>query len=201
MSEVYDKIIDHPGAWTSAERPTKKDFQHDLSAPLLDAFDSMLKKVEAVAAEDITRAQFDHPAINKFAGDLFADVQDGRGLAYVEALPLDRYSHRQMAKIFWGLGTHMGNAVSQSVLGDRLGSIKNESDKDPEARAYHRTIAIIPVCIFLLGAGIVVVALGEPGVPVVCCARASSAPMPSRAEVASSVRRNRPRRATTDFFT
>ena len=30
---------------------------------------------------------------------------------------------------------------------------------DPEARAYHRTIAIIPVCIFLLGAGIVVVAL------------------------------------------
>ena len=52
-------------------------------------------------------------------------------------------------------------------------------------------------CVF----GIVVVALGEPGVPVVCCARTSSAPMPSRAEVASSVRRNRPRRATTGFFT
>jgi hypothetical protein len=143
MSEVYDKIIDHPGAWTSAERPTKKHFQHDLSAPLLAAFDSVLKKVETVAAEDITRAQFDHPAINKFAGDLFADVQDGRGLAYVEALPLDRYSHQQMAKIFWGLGTHMGNAVSQSVLGDRLGSIKNESDKDPEARAYRHKRELI----------------------------------------------------------
>lgn len=143
MSEVYNKIIDHPGAWTSAESPTKKHFQHDLSAPLLDAFDGVLKKVENVGAEQITRAQFDHPVINKFAAELFEDVQEGRGLACVEALPLDRYSQKQMSKIFWGLGTHMGTAVSQSVLGDRLGSIKNESDKDPDARAYRHKRELI----------------------------------------------------------
>ena len=143
MAKIYDKIIDHPGAWTSAQMPTKKHFQHDLPASLLDAFDEALKKAEGVDTESITRAHFAHPVVNKFAGDLFHDLQEGRGLVCIEALPSDRYSHADMGRIFWGVGTHLGRAVSQSVLGDRLGSIKNESDKDPDARAYRHKRELI----------------------------------------------------------
>jgi|AGTN01.1.fsa_nt_gi Taurine catabolism dioxygenase TauD, TfdA family. len=143
MSAIYEKMIDHPGAWTSARLPPKEQFQHDLPEVVLEAFDSVLKKLDGVSTESIERAQFNHPAINKFAADLFHDLQEGRGFACVKALPSDRYSHHDMGRIFWGLGTHMGNAVSQSVLGDRLGSIKNESDKDPDARAYRHKRELI----------------------------------------------------------
>jgi hypothetical protein len=38
--------------------------------------------------------------------------------------------------IFWGIGTYLGRGLSQSVLGDRLGHVKDFSREDPLARAY-----------------------------------------------------------------
>jgi hypothetical protein len=45
-----------------------------------------------------------------------------------------------MAKVFWGIGTHFGNAETQSFLGDRIGDIMDLSDEEPDPRkrrGYH----------------------------------------------------------------
>jgi hypothetical protein len=38
--------------------------------------------------------------------------------------------------MFWGLGTHFGQAVSQSLMGDRLGHVTNVSGDNPAERGY-----------------------------------------------------------------
>ena len=45
---------------------------------------------------------------------------------------------------FWGIGTHLGRGLSQSVLGDRLGHVKDFSCEDPLARAYRNKQELSP---------------------------------------------------------
>ncbi len=46
--------------------------------------------------------------------------------------------------IYWGLGTYLGNGLSQSVMGDRLGHVKDTTATDPHARAYRNKQELTP---------------------------------------------------------
>ena len=63
-------------------------------------------------------------------------IDDGRGFVVVRRLPVEDYSKDEIGMIFWGLCTYLGRGLSQSVLGDRLGHVKDFSREDPLARAY-----------------------------------------------------------------
>jgi hypothetical protein len=59
-------------------------------------------------------------------------------------LPVEDYSKDDIGMIFWGIGTHLGRGLSQSVLGDRLGHVKDFSREDPLARAYRNKQELSP---------------------------------------------------------
>jgi hypothetical protein len=87
----------------------------------------------------MTREHFD-------LGDIDADVcawrdqvMNGSGLVILSGFPVDRYSKDELGMIHFGLGTHFGNAQSQSVMGDRLGHVINVGGKDPKERAYRNS--------------------------------------------------------------
>ena len=62
----------------------------------------------------------------------------------VRRLPVEDYSKDEIGMIFWGIGTHLGRGLSQSVLGDRLGHVKDFSREDPLARAYRNKQELSP---------------------------------------------------------
>ena len=64
---------------------------------------------------------------------------DGSGMVILSGIPLDRYSKDELGMIHFGLGTHFGEAMSQSVMGDRLGHVINVGGKDPKERAYRNS--------------------------------------------------------------
>ena len=67
------------------------------------------------------------------------------GAAFVlRRLPVEDYSKDEIGMIFWGIGTHLGRGLSQSVLGDRLGHVKDFSREDPLARAYRNKQELSP---------------------------------------------------------
>src|SRR6185503_19129861 len=71
-------------------------------------------------------------------------VEDGRGFVLLRGLPVEDYSKDDLGMIFWGIGTHLGRGLSQSVMGDRLGHVKDFSRKDPGARAYRNKQELSP---------------------------------------------------------
>ncbi len=71
-------------------------------------------------------------------------IEDGRGFVVVRRLPVEDYSKDEIGMIFWGIGTHLGRGLSQSVLGDRLGHVKDFSREDPLARAYRNKQELSP---------------------------------------------------------
>ncbi len=90
-------------------------------------------------AEQITRADFPLNTIEDDIRRWREQVMFQSGIIIFRGFPLESYSREEMGMIHFGLGTHFGNAMSQSVMGDRLGHVVNVGGKDPKERAYRNS--------------------------------------------------------------
>ena len=73
--------------------------------------------------------------------ELDEEVMHGRGIRIVRGFPTDP---AVAALVFWRVGLAIGEPVSQSVMGDRLGHVVDVTDVDPDARAYRRNEELTP---------------------------------------------------------
>lgn len=69
----------------------------------------------------------------------------GRGFTLIRGLPIDGRSNEDAAILLWGIGAHLGVAVSQNAKGHVLGHVKDlgHNYSDPVARGY-QTSARLP---------------------------------------------------------
>ena len=138
--EAALKPVDHPSAWRASDSD-KSTFAFDLTDRQLAALDRALQRAkrETDDPESITREQF---ALDDIAEDIEAwrrQVMDGYGLIILRGFPVGQYGKEELGMIHFGIGTHFGTAMSQSVMGDRLGHVVNVGGKDPKERAYRNS--------------------------------------------------------------
>ncbi|MEZ5818180.1 MAG: TauD/TfdA family dioxygenase [Hyphomicrobiaceae bacterium] len=111
-------------------------------------------EIEAATAEalaqgreilDITRQDFPLPTVSRRLADVRKYLLDGPGLFLLRDLPVERWSSREAATAFWGIGTHLGDACSQNGKGHVLGHVTNLGldYRDPATRGY-QTNARLP---------------------------------------------------------
>ncbi len=134
-TEIYRHLIETPDAWTGPSLGGKEALVHPLSAAHLEAIDELLKKTRHLKPQEITRADFDHPLLNKLLADYYETIMNGRGVVLIRGVTQDRYSPEDFERIYWGFGTHWGDAAVQSTRGDRLGHVREDKD-NPDARGY-----------------------------------------------------------------
>jgi hypothetical protein len=143
---LYDAPIDHPGAWKVADFASPADYTVELTSAQLSDIERAMQRIKAsgLGLDDLTREHFELPALRPVIEDIRHEIEDGRGFVVLRRLPVEEYSKDQLGMIFWGIGTHLGRGVSQSVLGDRLGHVKDFSREDPLARAYRNKQELSP---------------------------------------------------------
>ena len=127
-----------PEAWTGDRLGGKDAVCFDLREEHLQALDSALQAVRDRGLEttEVERADFALDPIAEDIAGIVRELQHGRGLVVVRGFPVERYSLADLETVYWGFGVHLGVAVSQSVMGDRLGHVIDVTDTDPNARAY-----------------------------------------------------------------
>jgi hypothetical protein len=66
------------------------------------------------------------------------EVLNGRGFLLMRGLPVERWSLREVATAFFGLGAHLGSARSQNAKGHVLGHVRDLGldAEDPNVRIY-----------------------------------------------------------------
>jgi hypothetical protein len=126
MTAIYEQPIDHPSAWTSAALGSREALSVPLGAAELDAVDELLARTRHLAPQQVTRAEFDHPVLDRLLARLKTEIMDGRGIVIIRGVTPERYTEEQFQRIYWGIGTHLGIAAVQSALGDRLGYVENK---------------------------------------------------------------------------
>jgi hypothetical protein len=147
MSEIYTQPITAPCAWTRADIVRSDDWQHELSGTEIDDLDRALKGIRNPSCRlaDITRDAFPLPVLASRLAAVERDVRVGRGFFLLRGIPVERYTDDEVFLLKWGIGTHLGRAISQNVYGDMLGHVFDHGNEDPTAvrtRGYQTSSAL-----------------------------------------------------------
>lgn len=102
--------------------------------------EAALARVEASKRDiiDVGRDAFALPRLAPRLAAMREELLRGRGFALVRGLPMHRIETRQAAIMYWGIGAHLGKAVSQNAHGHLLGHVIDigRDENDPNARIY-----------------------------------------------------------------
>jgi len=132
-------VID-PAGWYPEEISATEDWRYVLSPAEVAEIDRAVAAVEARGCDivDITREDFELPTFAAGIEALREELQQGRGFVQIRGMPVERWNKAQAAAAFWGIGTHLGRALSQNAKGDMLGHIKDLGGdySDPMTRGY-----------------------------------------------------------------
>jgi hypothetical protein len=128
-------------AWYGPEMARRDDWQLPLSATEIAEIEAALRPLVAGAADiaAITARDFPLPTLgSKLKARVENEVLNGRGFLLMRGLPVERWSMREAATAFFGLGSHLGSARSQNGKGHVLGHVQDLGldVTDPNVRIY-----------------------------------------------------------------
>ncbi|WP_434106121.1 TauD/TfdA family dioxygenase [Paraburkholderia caffeinilytica] len=75
--------------------------------------------------DDLTSADFPLPTLASILAGLREQLENGIGFRLVRNFPTDGLGKEDLRMIFWGLGKHLGTAVTQSARGDLIGDVRD----------------------------------------------------------------------------
>lgn len=85
---------------------------------------------------DISRDDFLLPTLGEALLEIRDEVMNGRGFALIRGLPVEGRTREQTAAAFWGIGTYMGQAISQNRQGHLLGHVTDLGGDYAKVRGY-----------------------------------------------------------------
>ena len=137
------KPVVDPAAWTAKEledlstwsyRFTPKDQQE-----LFDAVASFRSTGRPI--EEVDDTSFPLDAFADLLADVRRELMDGRGIVMLRNFPIDRLDREGCAIAYMGLGSYLGQTMSQNKQGHILGHVKDLGGDyaNPNTRGYMTT--------------------------------------------------------------
>ena len=132
-------VVD-PAGWYPAEMADSEAWIYRLSGAEVAELADAVRRIRGRGIDivDIRREHFPLPRLRHGLGDIHDELLDGRGFVLIRGLPVAEWSRLESAIAFWGLGTHLGRAISQNAQGHMLGHVKDLGGdySDPKVRGY-----------------------------------------------------------------
>lgn len=138
-SNQQREIISGPAAWIGPQIQHDASWIYHLDAADIAEIDAALAHVKRSGARIPFAAEaFPLPRFAAKLGDVLDKIENGRGFMLMRGIPRHRYTDEECELIYWGLGVHLGNPVSQNARGHLLGHVRDEGrmHADPNARGY-----------------------------------------------------------------
>ena len=141
MSFVLPPEQTGPAAWYGPEMAKRDDWAMALSVAEVAEIEAATERLVARDADIATIRAGDFPLPTlaaKLKARVAAEVLNGRGFLLMRGLPVERWSMREAATAFFGLGSHLGRARSQNGKGHVLGHVQDLGldVADPNVRIY-----------------------------------------------------------------
>ena len=128
-------------AWYGPDVSASEDWIYTLTATEIGEVETAVRPLVTAGVEiaRITRADFPLPMLSKRLAAIGNDLIEGRGFCLLRGLPVERWSIREAATAYFGIGTYLGSARSQNADGHVLGHVRDlgrDAVQDPTARVY-----------------------------------------------------------------
>ncbi|NKB22579.1 MAG: TauD/TfdA family dioxygenase [Alphaproteobacteria bacterium] len=135
-----EPVVD-PAAWTASNLANDQGWVHELSESDVAELDALVASLSGRIFDvlEIKDSDIDLPTLGPRLERVANDVLDGRGLALIRGVPVERYSRLEAAIAFWCIGGYVGDPVSQNAKGHLLGHVQDLGGttlKNPNNRGY-----------------------------------------------------------------
>jgi hypothetical protein len=144
---IHDQPVRDASAWRGADLVRDPSWLVELTDDDLAELDAALRSVRArdLKLEDVGRADFSLPSFGPKLAQHRETIRTGRGFVLLRGLRVQDYSDADVGLIYWGMGTHLGPAVTQNPAGDLLGHVFDHGRRygDLDVRGYE-TSAHLP---------------------------------------------------------
>jgi hypothetical protein len=132
--------IHGPSAWVGPALLQQTDWLYQLSESEIIEIGAAVNGLANASGNlgTISADDFPLPTFAPRLQSLLGEVLEGRGFVLLRRLPVERWSHRQSAIAFLGIGSHLGRLRAQNAEGHLLGHVKDQgrSSQDPNVRIY-----------------------------------------------------------------
>ena len=144
------KPLSGPQVWYGPEMAARTDWIRPLKPSEIAELETAVKRLDATGIDiaAIGPADLNVPGLQSLVEEIRAAVLHGRGFHFVRGIPLERWSVRQCAIAYFGLGTLLGEPVSQNAMGHILGHVKDigADYAKPEHRGYQTAARLAYHC-------------------------------------------------------
>ena len=133
--------VEGPSVWYGPEMAKGTEWVHTLSAEDAAEIERAVRPLADREADiaRITKADFPLPTLAPKLARICDEAINGRGFVLMRGLPVERWTIREAATAYFGVGAHFGSARSQNAKGHVLGHVRDlglNATKDPNVRIY-----------------------------------------------------------------
>jgi hypothetical protein len=134
--DIRRTLISEDCAWRSGAIGGKQGLVYRLPDDFLPAADAILARTRHIPIEEVTRGDFDDHSVNRFLEAVSRELGERRGAVIIQGLPAERPDD-DLARIYWGVGLHLGIPVPQTSRGEKIDHIRDEPT-NPKERVKRR---------------------------------------------------------------
>lgn len=130
-----------PSAWIGAELRERDDWIHHFSAAELAELEKAAAATRGRDIADLRKADFPLPTLGPVLAGLLDEILNGRGFVLLRGLKVEGRPIEEAARLYWGIGMHLGTPRSQNAKGHVLGHVRDLgfATDDPNVRTYQTT--------------------------------------------------------------
>ena len=139
--------IESRADWRGPEITKRQDWIHRFSAAeiveLEGAYATACRRGKTLAT--LTAEDFPLPSLGAVFERALDELENGLGIRHFRGFPALNYSKEALRLIYWGIGKHLGTAVSQSRDGELLGDVRDVGAdiNTPTGRGYRSNQELI----------------------------------------------------------
>lgn len=130
--------FDGPAAWTAAEMQACDNWIVELNQSEVAELKAASRSSSGIPIVGLRRDDFPLPKLGPKLTGIQHDLLQGRGFVLIRGLPADQLDRESAARIYYGIGTWLGDPVPQNAKGHLLGHVKDIGldPHNPEHRVY-----------------------------------------------------------------
>jgi hypothetical protein len=131
-TEIPTAALDTPDAWLGPDLAGDAAWRYVFTASDIAELLSAQRHPGGKDLSQWRRDDFPLPTLAPKIAGWMTELDRGRGFILLRGFPVEQQSEAVCAGVYWGLGLHMGRAVSQNTDGDLIGHIR-DTGADPKA--------------------------------------------------------------------
>jgi hypothetical protein len=124
--------LDTPDVWLGPELSGSAAWRYAFTPADVAELLAAQAQASGKPLREWTREDFPLPTLTAKIAGWMRELDRGRGFILLRGFPVEQHSEAVCTGVYWGLGLHMGRAVSQNTDGDLIGHVRDVG-ADPNA--------------------------------------------------------------------